>query len=205
MGERDAELPASSFQNGMAETEIEAAAEGLGEAFQFPGGGLAPTLGGASGSEPGGPFGAHIALHDIAAEQETAVEGRDAGGGFGGEERPDSSGLGGFTHLTPIVATGNGSGGDGFADDGGEACQTEAPFAIQVWPGESGHAGGVGAGVAADDMTAAVEIPDFGLREEAGGADAVRGDEEVAAPTALFEEGGDGVVEARAAIVERKS
>src|ERR1700719_3781774 len=56
--------------------------------------------------------------------------------------------------------------------------------------------------MAADDVAAKEKILDLRGAEEARLTDPVRGDEEVAAPAARFQQTGDGAGEAHAAIIE---
>jgi hypothetical protein len=51
-------------------------------------------------------------------------------------------------------------------------------------------------------MSPATQVAHFALAQEARSADAIRGDEEVSPPSAAFEQVGDRMVEAHAAIVE---
>jgi hypothetical protein len=188
-----------SFQNCLPEIEVETATQGFRQPFHIPHAGSAPTLGDSPGSKSSGPFRPHIALDDVPAEQQTVVELRDPRGGFGGKEHFYSSGL---SNLPPIVATGNGSSVDPLAEDAGEARHAALPLAVQSRAGEGWHAGGVRARVAADDMPATVKIPEFGLGHKARVANAMRGNKEMAAPSALLQKAGDGVVKVGSAIVE---
>src|ERR1017187_2294143 len=79
-------ISALPFEDGLAELQVLAAAQGFGDAFGFPERALPPAIGGAAGGEAGGPRGRHTALDYVAAEHAAAADHLNRGRGLGGEQ-----------------------------------------------------------------------------------------------------------------------
>src|SRR5450756_2051414 len=62
------------FEDGLAQLQVFAAAQGLGGPFGFPECALTPAVGGTAGGETGGPHWRHTALHRVAAEHAAAAQ-----------------------------------------------------------------------------------------------------------------------------------